>query len=75
MVIKPQIIFVLNADPEIIYKRKQELELDEIKRQLSEFRKIESISPNVIYIDAGQPVDAMTTQAIDIIFDKFLFKI
>ena len=75
MVIQPQIIFVLNTEPEIIFKRKQELELDEIKRQLSEFRKIETISPNVIYIDAGQSVDAMTTQAIDIIFEKFLFKI
>lgn len=75
MVIQPQIVFVLNAEPDVIYKRKQELELDEIKRQLDEFKKIESICPNVVYIDAGQSVDAMTAQAIDIIFDKFLFRI
>ena len=75
MVIQPQIVFVLNTEPDVIYKRKQELELDEIKRQLDEFKKIESICSNVIYIDAGQSVDTMTEQAIDIIFDRFLFTI
>ncbi len=75
MVIQPQIVFVLNTEPNVIYKRKQELELDEIKRQLDEFKKIESICPNVVYIDAGQSVDTMTAQAIDIIFDKYLFTI
>lgn len=75
MVIQPQIVFVLNTEADVIYKRKQELELNEIKRQLDEFNKIESLCSNVVYIDAGQSVDEMTTQAIKIIFDKFLNKI
>lgn len=75
MVIQPQIVFVLNTEADVIYKRKQELELNEIKRQLDEFNKIESLCSNVVYIDAGQSVDEMTIQAIKIIFDKFLNKI
>lgn len=75
MVIQPQIVFVLNTEADVIYKRKQELELNEIKRQLDEFNNIESLCSNVVYIDAGQSVDEMTTQAIKIIFDKFLNKI
>lgn len=39
MVIQPQIVFVLNTEADVIYKRKQELELNEIKRQLDEFNK------------------------------------
>lgn len=75
MVIQPQIIFVLQATPEVIYQRKQELNLEEISRQLSEFKKIELVSSNVIYIDANQSVAAMVNQAIEAIFDKFLYKI
>ena len=75
MVIQPQIVFVLNTEPEVIYKRKQELELDEIKRQLDEFKKLDSICSNVVTIDAGKSVDEMVEQAIDVIFEKFLSKI
>ena len=75
MVIHPQIVFVLNTEPEVIYKRKQELELDEIKRQLDEFKKLDSICSNVVTIDAGKSVDEMVEQAIDVIFEKFLSKI
>ena len=75
MVIHPQIVFVLNTEPEVIYKRKQELELDEIKRQLDEFKILDSICSNVVTIDAGKSVDEMVDQAIDVIFEKFLSKI
>ena len=75
MVIQPQIVFVLNTEPEVIYKRKQELELDEIKRQLDEFKKLDSICSNVVTIDAGKSVDEMVEQAIYVIFEKFLSKI
>lgn len=75
MVIQPQIVFVLNTEPEVIYKRKQELELDEIKRQLEEFKKLDKICSNAVTIDAGKSVDEMVNQAIDVIFERFLFKI
>ena len=70
-----QIVFVLNTEPEVIYKRKQELELDEIKRQLEEFKKLDKICSNAVTIDAGKSVDEMVNQAIDVIFERFLFKI
>lgn len=38
MVIQPQIIFILYADFMVIYKRKQELTIDEIARQQMEFK-------------------------------------
>lgn len=74
MVKQPQILFVLQADPDIIYKRKQELELPEIKRQLGEYKKLENLK-NVHFIDANQPVDKMVDDAVKIILDKFLIKL
>lgn len=75
LVIQPQIIFVLNADPEVIYKRKQELPLVEISRQLKDFQSLKSLGKHVVFIDANQAPDEMSKQAVATVLDKFLCKI
>ena len=45
----PDIIVIISANESIIFKRKQDLTLDEIKRQLSEYAKI--ATPNVLRLN------------------------
>lgn len=75
MVIQPQIIFILYADFMVIYKRKQELTIDEIARQQMEFKKLASVTSNAVYIDANRSIQEMVDEACKIIFDKFFSKI
>ncbi len=72
LVIKPQILFVLDADTDVIYKRKQELTPEEITRQLAEFRRLADVCPNVVFIDANRTPQEMVTQATEVIMNKFL---
>jgi thymidylate kinase len=37
---KPDIYIILTANPEVIYKRKQEVDFEELKRQLTEYEKL-----------------------------------
>lgn len=74
LVNKPQLVLVLDASPEIVIARKQELELQEIKRQQIEFRNLKSINKNVVLIDANGSVDNEVEQAIKHIFHTFLEK-
>lgn len=74
MVIQPQIVFVLTTNAETIFKRKQELTMEEIKRQLSEFDKLIESHPRFIRIDAGQSPEKMIDDAIKVISNHFFQK-
>lgn len=74
LVVKPQIVFVLNADPDVIYERKQELTKCEITRQLEDFHDLKKTCKNVTFIDANQTPQEMVEQAMALIMDKFLDK-
>ena len=75
LVKQPRLIFVLSADVETIYERKQELSKEEIDRQLKEFRKLGNLGDHVHFIDAKKSPDEMTDEAIRIIVEKFTHKI
>lgn len=68
---RPQIVFVLNAPAEVIYKRKQELTIDEIARQQREFERLMSMGDYFFMIDANQPPEKMVQDARKIILSKF----
>lgn len=68
---QPQIIFVLNAAPDIIYDRKQELTLEEIKRQLILFENIRKSFDTAVEIDANKTPSEMVNNALKIIFSRF----
>jgi len=61
---KPDIIFFLECDAEIIYKRKQELTLEEIDRQLDRYRKLASTSTKFIILDACNTPDEICLDAV-----------
>ncbi len=74
LVVAPKIVFVLNADADVIYKRKQELTINEICQQLKDFRILKNYCNNVVFINANKSPQEMIEEAIPIIMDKFLEK-
>ena len=71
---QPQIVFVLCADPKTIYERKQELEFEEIDRQMKEYIKLADKRKRFYKIDAEKPADEMADEAMEIILDKYTKK-
>lgn len=56
---KPDLIFILDAPAEILYKRKQELTIEELKRQRNEYKKVANKMKNAIIIDASQSIEVV----------------
>lgn len=75
LVRKPKIIFVLNTDAETIYARKQELTIDEICRQLTEFGKLSKLGNQVHFLDASQTPDKIAADALNIVLNTFAEKL
>lgn len=72
---KPQIVFVLQAAPEIVYERKKELTLEEISSQMDNFKKLSEIGSEFVIVDANKPVGEMVKYATRVIFEKFMTRI
>lgn len=72
---KPKIVFILMTNAQTIYDRKQELTLDEIERQLKEFKNLEKIDNNFYELDAGKTPDEIVLDAAKIIIDKYTKKL
>lgn len=75
LVKQPKIVFVLDADANTIYSRKQELCKEEINRQLMEFRKLKHLGERVYILDASQTPQQIANDAIRIVIDKFTHKL
>lgn len=57
---KPDIIFILTGDAQILYNRKKELPLDELKRQIIEYKKIANKYKNTQIINVNKSIDEVT---------------
>ncbi|MFA5688380.1 MAG: hypothetical protein WC959_04440 [Kiritimatiellales bacterium] len=53
---KPDLVFCLDADPEILQARKQEVSFEECQRQREAYRALVQKLPNGHVIDASQPL-------------------
>lgn len=67
LVHKPKITFVLLTDAKTIFQRKQELELEEIERQISCYKRLIN-EKNVLALDAAQKPEDVAKEA----FHKFI---
>lgn len=74
-VIHPRLVFILDANADVIFQRKQELTLDEINRQLSAFRDLSTLSDRFYKLDANESPEKIVEQAIELIFNTFFNKI
>lgn len=75
LVKQPKIVFVLQAPADVIYKRKQELTIDEINHQLEGFEKLSYLGDRVHYLDATKKPEEIAMDAIKIILDTFTTKL
>lgn len=72
---EPRLSFYIKVEPEEIYRRKQELQLDEIKRQISDYEELVSANKRILPIDGNRPVQEMVNDAIKMILDQFTIKL
>lgn len=72
---QPKIVFVLNADPEVIYTRKQELTKEEITRQLGVYQELANSHKRFYTISAEQTPKEMAEEAVKIIVERYVKKI
>lgn len=73
---QPGIVFYLDANPNIIYERKQELSLDEIKRQVGEYRElVQTNTKRFVTINAEQTPKEMAQEAIAYLLNRYAEKI
>ena len=68
---RPGVVFILTADADTIYNRKQELSKEEIERHLEEYRWLSSKHDRFRIIDANKTPDEITNEAVEILFDKY----
>jgi len=71
----PAVVFYLSATPEVIFKRKQELTLEEITRQNIEYSKLVSSHPRFVALDSNRPVNESVDDALRLILDTFAEKL
>ncbi len=58
---KPDLVFCLDADPEILQARKKEVSFEECTRQRKAYKTLADRLPNGHVIDASQPLEKVVT--------------
>jgi thymidylate kinase len=61
LVPKPDLVILLDAPPEVLRARKQEVSLRETERQRHAYRQLMETLPNGHIVDAAQPLDRVVT--------------
>lgn len=59
MIPAPDLIVVLHADAGVVYSRKNELGIDEIMRQMSEYLSMHSLNLNVVHVSANGSIESV----------------
>ncbi len=67
----PRFTFYLDVEPDEIYRRKQELQPEEINRQVSEYRKLARKNRRIITLDGNRSVEEMVLEATQFILDTY----
>ena len=68
---KPDLVFCLDAEPEILQARKKEVSFEECSRQREAYRELTSRLPNGHVIDASQSLDKVI-QDVESLALKFM---
>jgi thymidylate kinase len=67
----PELVILLDAPPEVLYSRKQEVPFDEVVRQRKDYLSLVSQLPSAVVIDASQPLPDVLRDAEAAIIDHF----
>jgi len=72
MIIKPEITFFLDVNPEVAYSRKQDYDFETVKLNIKRYREFLPKFDEVIKIDANQPQEKVIEEVIKRIYEKDL---
>jgi thymidylate kinase len=67
---EPDLILCLGTDPEVMHARKQELPLEELKRQVKALQKFCRYNKRAVWIDTGCPIEESVEQALEAVTSK-----
>lgn len=68
---QPDLVFFLDCDPDTVYARKQELERNEISRQLEAYRELARREPGrFVRLDSSRTPESSCTTAVGILVDR-----
>ena len=74
LVPRPDLILCLGGDPEIIYSRKPETSLDEVRRQVVALRKFCDGNKRAVWIDTTTSVEESANAALRVIMNRLGMK-
>ncbi len=66
---KPDLCFILTSDADVIYKRKQEVPFEELKRQIKEYKKLAD-GKRYFNIDVNRTPEEISNEIIELIARK-----
>lgn len=69
---KPDAVIYLKNEAEVIYNRKCEYPLNEIKRQIEVYKSIKKLIPNLIEIETKESIEAVLCNIEKLILTRFL---
>ena len=72
---KLPIVFLLKADSEKIFSRKQELTLEEIKQQQQGYEMVSTKYKEIKIIDANDNIENMVSKAVNLIAETYWQKL
>jgi len=67
---KPDVVFLLDAEPQVIQRRKQEVTFEETARQVEAYRTIIGRMPIGKIIDASQPRQQVASEVEWLVLDR-----
>ena len=70
MIPKPDMVFVLDGSPEVLFERKKELPIDELSRQCSVFRQLAQREKNFHLVDVNRDLDTIVDDITRTILDE-----
>lgn len=68
---RPEIVFLLNASPDVLWSRKQEVPYEEVVRQQREFLDLARRMPSAVVVDAARPLQEVRHQVQRTIIEHF----
>jgi hypothetical protein len=66
---EPDLILCLGTDAQVIHKRKPELTLDEVERQVAALKKMSESHNRAVWIDTGENIETSSKNAIKVIIN------
>ena len=71
---KPDIVFLLETDVEVLQRRKKEVSVEESRQQLLNYRKTFTASKNVVWLNGNKDIDLLVAESTKVIQDLLVLE-